>query len=229
MRPTASAAFAVPIPMLVVDDRDDAARDAPAAAPRAGRQAGRRPALVRRPGAAPPALLLADARPPALLASVPDALVLAEARPPALLALAPFALVLADARPPALLAPAPPAPPFDACARGRARRAGRGPRPERLKRTYTAGSDRGAAGGGGDGRARGGADAGHAGGSPERLPNSWPLGVFVGVFHWKTGVPGDVVLFLEGGAGVADRGALRRALGTTTVELCARYMCPRAC
>jgi hypothetical protein len=53
------------------------------------------------------ALVLADARAPALLASAPDALVLADARPPALLAFAPFALVLADARPPALLASAP--------------------------------------------------------------------------------------------------------------------------
>jgi len=51
--------------------------------------------------------VLADARPPALLASAPLALVLADARPPALLALAPLALVLADARPPALLAFAP--------------------------------------------------------------------------------------------------------------------------
>jgi len=51
--------------------------------------------------------VLADARPPALLACAPDALVLADARPPALLACAPDALVLADARPPALLACAP--------------------------------------------------------------------------------------------------------------------------
>jgi hypothetical protein len=48
----------------------------------------------------PPALVLADARPPALLAFAPPALVLADARPPALLACAPFAQVLADARAP---------------------------------------------------------------------------------------------------------------------------------
>jgi len=41
------------------------------------------------------ALVLADARPPALLASAPFALVLADARPPALLAFAPLALVRA--------------------------------------------------------------------------------------------------------------------------------------
>jgi hypothetical protein len=45
------------------------------------------------------ALVLADARPPALLALAPLALVLADAHSPALLALAPLALVLADARP----------------------------------------------------------------------------------------------------------------------------------
>ena len=56
---------------------------------------------------APPALVLADARPPALLAVAPDALVLADARPPALLAFASVALVLADARAPALLSSAP--------------------------------------------------------------------------------------------------------------------------
>jgi hypothetical protein len=44
----------------------------------------------------PPALVRADARPPALLALALLALVLAEARPPALLALAPSALVRAD-------------------------------------------------------------------------------------------------------------------------------------
>jgi len=49
------------------------------------------------------ALVLADARPPALFAIAPPALVLADARAPALLALAPDALVLADTRPPALL------------------------------------------------------------------------------------------------------------------------------
>jgi len=53
---------------------------------------------------APFALVLADARAPALLALAPFALVLADARPPALLAFAPPALVLADARAPALLA-----------------------------------------------------------------------------------------------------------------------------
>ena len=42
---------------------------------------------------APFALVLADARPPALLALAPPALVLADARPPALLALSPLALV----------------------------------------------------------------------------------------------------------------------------------------
>ena len=52
---------------------------------------------------APLALVLADARAPALLAPAPSALVLADARAPALLAFAPLALVLADARPPALL------------------------------------------------------------------------------------------------------------------------------
>jgi hypothetical protein len=57
--------------------------------------------------APPSALVLADARPPALLACAPLALVLADARPPALLACAPDALVLAEARPPALLACAP--------------------------------------------------------------------------------------------------------------------------
>ena len=51
--------------------------------------------------------MLADARPPALLACAPDALVLADARAPALLALAPSALALADALAPALLALAP--------------------------------------------------------------------------------------------------------------------------
>ena len=56
---------------------------------------------------APLALVLADARAPALLALAPDALVRADARSPALLALAPLALVLAEARPPALLASAP--------------------------------------------------------------------------------------------------------------------------
>jgi len=56
---------------------------------------------------APPALVLADARPPALLAFAPPALVLADARPPALLACGPFTLVLADTRAPALLAIAP--------------------------------------------------------------------------------------------------------------------------
>ena len=58
-------------------------------------------------GCAPLALVLADARPPALPACAPDALVLAEARPPELLALAPFALVRADARPSTLLVYAP--------------------------------------------------------------------------------------------------------------------------
>jgi len=48
----------------------------------------------------------ADARPPALLASVPDALVRADARAPAVLALAPHALVRADAHAPAVLASA---------------------------------------------------------------------------------------------------------------------------
>ena len=43
--------------------------------------------------------MLADARPPALLAFALPALVLADACPPALLALAPEALVRADARP----------------------------------------------------------------------------------------------------------------------------------
>jgi hypothetical protein len=49
---------------------------------------------------APFALVLADARPPALLALAPFALVPADAPAPALLAFAPAALVLADARPP---------------------------------------------------------------------------------------------------------------------------------
>ena len=44
----------------------------------------------------PDALVLADARPPALLAFAPPALVLADARAPALLALTPLALVRAD-------------------------------------------------------------------------------------------------------------------------------------
>ena len=50
------------------------------------------------------ALVLADARPPALLACAPDALVLADARPPHSLhlLLPPLALVLADARAPGL-------------------------------------------------------------------------------------------------------------------------------
>ena len=56
---------------------------------------------------APAALVLADARSPALLPFAPPALVLAEARPSALLACAPDALVLAEARPPALLVCAP--------------------------------------------------------------------------------------------------------------------------
>ena len=46
---------------------------------------------------APPALMLADDRPPALLAPAPLALVRADARPPALLALTPDALVLTEA------------------------------------------------------------------------------------------------------------------------------------
>ena len=41
------------------------------------------------------ALVLADARPPALLASAPDVLVLADARPPAILAFAPPLLATA--------------------------------------------------------------------------------------------------------------------------------------
>jgi hypothetical protein len=52
------------------------------------------------------AVVLADARPAALLAPVPFAVVLADARPAAFLAPAPSAVVLADARPAELLAPA---------------------------------------------------------------------------------------------------------------------------
>ena len=55
-------------------------------------------------GGAPDALVLADARPTALLASAPFALVRTDARPNALFACAPSALVLAYARAPALLA-----------------------------------------------------------------------------------------------------------------------------
>ena len=53
------------------------------------------PASVNNMALGPDALVLADARPPGLLACVPDALVLADARPPALFALAPLALVRA--------------------------------------------------------------------------------------------------------------------------------------
>ena len=52
------------------------------------------------------AVVLADARPAALLAAASDAVVLADARPTALLAAASYAVVLADARPTTLLAPA---------------------------------------------------------------------------------------------------------------------------
>jgi hypothetical protein len=52
----------------------------------------------------PLTVVLADARPAALLALASYVVVLADARPAALLALASYAVVLADARPAALLA-----------------------------------------------------------------------------------------------------------------------------
>ncbi len=64
-----------------------------------------RPAALLAP--APLAVVLADARPAALLALASYAVVLADARPAAFLALVSSAVVLADARPTALLAPAP--------------------------------------------------------------------------------------------------------------------------
>ena len=55
-------------------------------------------------GRHPPPALHSGTAQSNVLAFAPFALVLADARPPALLAFAPFALVLADARAPALLA-----------------------------------------------------------------------------------------------------------------------------
>jgi hypothetical protein len=62
-----------------------------------------RPAALLAP--ASPAVVLADAFPAVLLAPASYAVVLADARPAALLALVSFAVVLADAHPAALLAP----------------------------------------------------------------------------------------------------------------------------
>ena len=59
------------------------------------------------PAVAPDAVMLADARAPAVLAPAPDAVMRADARAPAVLAPAPLTVMLADARAPAALAVAP--------------------------------------------------------------------------------------------------------------------------
>lgn len=173
--PTASAAFAVPIPVLVVDDRDDVQHRGTLQLPR------RAPAS---PGRPPSSADLARLRP--LMRALGDVLAAQE----------------------------------------------EGLDPERLSRTYTALMAELQEVAGMGVHAVELTPATLARRESERRPNSWPSGVCSWGDYWSSKSPRSIFCsWPKWRRGVADRGALgvRWAMATTTtVELCARYMCPRA-